>query len=202
MKLNITSNHKGRAPGDVHGLYHWLFCELELEHNYDLVSELSNDQVWAASKNFNPFNNNQRLIADRSQSGILAEFCNDFHSFKDQLINWAASDNQKLFSSRWYMDPAHYKNVCDFNIEVYKDTAGFSMPPHLDNSHIMIQAIINLTENPTGTEIYTFDSREPFYQAPTQKNKGLAFLNNSGAVHGIRNVTQDRYILYASIILK
>jgi hypothetical protein len=35
-----------------------------------------------------------------------------------------------------------------------------------------------------------------------EKNKGIAFLNNSGAVHGIQNITQDRYILYASVILK
>lgn len=202
MKLDITKTHKGRPATDVHGLYHWLFCELTLEHNYNIEEELLKDSVWTATDNFNPSSTHQRFIANRNNSEMLTKFCNDFYSFKEQLIDWATSDNQSLFSSRWYLGAAHYKNVCAFNIEIYKDIAGFSMPPHLDNSHVMLQAIINLTENQTGTEMYASDSQSPIYQASTEKNKGMAFLNNSGAVHGIQNVTQDRYILYASIILK
>ena len=87
----------------------------------------------------------------------------------------------------------------NIDVGINKDTVGFSMQPHLDNSHVVVQTIINLVDNPSATEIYEFNDTTPKYQMSTDVNKGVTFFNNPGAVHGIRNITRDRYTLYAAV---
>ena len=79
---------------------------------------------------------------------------------------------------------------------MYRGQGGLAMDIHLDNSHVMLQAVINLSDNETGTEMYAVDSTEPTFTMTGKKNHGIMFFNGPGALHGIRNVNKDRHILY------
>ena len=71
---------------------------------------------------------------------------------------------------------------------------------HLDNSHVMLQAVINLSDNETGTELYSVESDKPTYAMTGRRNHGIMFFNGPGTLHGIRNVNKDRHILYYGIM--
>jgi hypothetical protein len=71
---------------------------------------------------------------------------------------------------------------------------------HLDNNHIMLQLIVNLTDNDSGTEMYDIVSSDPYHRVTGEKNKGIMFLNGPGALHSIGNINKDRYILYSAVM--
>ena len=83
--------------------------------------------------------------------------------------------------------------------KLFKDLPGLNMDTHLDNSHIMLQSIINLTDNDVGTELFSIDSDKPIYTMTGKRNRGIMFFNSPGALHRIKNVTKERYIFYSAI---
>ena len=194
MELCINRTYEGRALTDVHTMYDWLFWDIELKHNYDLSAELVKPTIWHDNHEFKTA---CRYCADINQSEILLDFCNDFAKLKNQLIELAAG--YECFTYRWWKDIDYYLPKMNIDVGINKDTVGFSMQPHLDNSHVVVQTIINLVDNPSATEIYEFNDTTPKYQMSTDVNKGVTFFNNPGAVHGIRNITRDRYTLYAAV---
>jgi hypothetical protein len=79
---------------------------------------------------------------------------------------------------------------------------GFEMSPHIDNYHIMVQTIINLTENgDVGTEFYSPSKKLPYYAGSGALNTGTSFFNTHGSVHGIRNIDKPRFILYTAVYI-
>jgi hypothetical protein len=75
------------------------------------------------------------------------------------------------------------------------------MDIHCDNSHIVLQLIVNLTDNDAGTELFDVTSSDPYYTMTGQRNKGIIFLNGAGTLHSIRNINKDRYTLYSAIMI-
>lgn len=195
MQLNILKTHYGRASTDVHGVYEYLFWDVKLTHNYTLTEELNRKDIWHDSEGFGSCQR-YNLIPKKSQ--LLDNFCQEFEKFKDQLLDLVTQ--YKCFKYRWFRDIEYYRNKTSARVIINKDTEGMFMRPHVDNNHIMVQTIINLVDNTSGTELYEFNNSTPIYQMPADVNKGVAFFNNPGAVHGIRNITRDRYTLYAALV--
>ena len=79
---------------------------------------------------------------------------------------------------------------------------GFSLPPHLDNSHVMAHIIVNLVQDQANaTDFYYFDQDDPVYRAPTKKHHGVLFANTPGAVHALNSVLNPRWIWYAQLLI-
>lgn len=192
MVLKILNTHQGRPKNDVHSLYEWLFWDVEIVHDYDLSAELQRNDIWEHREV-------KRQFANFEKSLVLKTFFDEFQCLKNQFFNLVSSE--QCFKYRWYKDQDYYADRISMIGEVFKDLPCHVMRPHLDNSHVVLQTIINLVDNPSSTDIYSFDESLPIYRSSRKKNQGITFFNNPGAVHGITNETDDRYILYSALVL-
>ena len=91
-------------------------------------------------------------------------------------------------------------------VTIIKDSAGFSMHPHIDNREVIGVLIVNLHDNPKGTGTkflnypYEVGNEDIWYESPTKKNTGVFFLNNWNTWHKIENSTDEtRYIAINSL---
>ena len=181
MHLNVSDPFHVQSSTDVHRLYDYYFWEVSINHGYDLKNELSRQEIWYCNYSFG---GKERFNPDIDKSPVLKTFAEEFSTqFRDIFLNLAMSN--PLTKTRWFKNIEHYREKTSM---------------HLDNSHIVLQSIINLTDNQAGTELYNFDSTTPVYQTTGEINKGILFFNSPGAVHGIRNITNDRYTLYAALV--
>jgi hypothetical protein len=108
---------------------------------------------------------------------------------------------RNYFRKLWTKDHDYYANSTRTATVINYDAPGFSMTPHCDNNHIMLQLIVNLTDNDSGTELLDITSPESYYTMTGQRNKGIMFLNGAGTLHSIRNINKDRYTLYSAIMI-
>jgi hypothetical protein len=196
MKLNIGEAQFHRFADDVNHLYPQVLWEVEIEDDRDLTDELTRPDIWNTAA---VLQGTDRATYNRT-SDSLNEFCNQFAFCKEQVLHTAYHADKQIFNSSWYRDYEYYLKNSQFGIAVFKDMPGFSMNPHLDNNHIMVQLVINLTDNCASTKFYPFNSQEPFYTSSTKKYQGIMFLNTPGAVHDIADVAENRYILYSSVV--
>jgi hypothetical protein len=122
----------------------------------------------------------------------------EFLSAADQ----ADTDTGKAyFRKLWHRDLDYYVNSTKTVTVINHDAPGFAMDTHCDNNHIILQMIVNLTDNDTGTELFDITSSEPYYTMTGQRNKGIMFLNGAGTLHNIRNINKDRYTLYSAVMI-
>jgi hypothetical protein len=105
------------------------------------------------------------------------------------------------FKKLWPFGKDYYINNTQTQAAINYDMAGFETTTHCDNNHIMLQLIVNLTDNNTGTELFDISSPDPYYTMTGQQNKGIIFLNSAGALHTVRNINKDRYTLYSAITI-
>lgn len=86
------------------------------------------------------------------------------------------------------------------NSQIHHDSSGFEMAPHIDNSTVVVQMIVNIfQDNTETTRMYSPYSRTPYFEVPLQKNQGVVFVNSPGSLHAAGPVTSDRYTLYSHI---
>jgi hypothetical protein len=196
MKLNLGNEIIYRNKDDVNNLYPQVLWDLSLDCDLDISAELSRDDIWDYSTVLQGVG---RARYNRN-SDILNNFCAEFAFFKESILTAAYNVKDGIFQFSWYKDFDFYLKTSHLVIAIFKDMPGFSMNPHLDNNHIMVQLVINLKDNCASTKFYPFNSKEPFYVSSTKQNQGAMFLNTPGSVHDISDVTEDRYILYASIV--
>lgn len=196
MQLILNKTHRGASALDVHRLYQWLFWDVTLSHDYDLLPELQRQDIWHMTNRFGPRANRMEAVLERSP--VLREFCKEFEKLRDDFFAMVKDDN--FFKWRWTRDPSVYSTETNMIARIFKDLPGHAMQPHLDNNHIIMQTVINLVDNPSSTDIYSFVDSVPIYQSSKQQDRGVTFLNTPGAVHGIRNAESDRYILYSALI--
>ena len=200
MQLTFQSpqEHRTDPKKDVHNCYTYGYWNVELDFSdWDLSKELAREDVWRPE-----FPGSEgRQTVNPEGSDILNNFCQTFDQNKHMLVSQAFNDFNELFGYRWFKGLDFYINNTNILTTIFKDRVGFSCPPHLDNSHIILQLIINLMDNGTGTEFYDYLSAEPFAQGSSQQGQGVAFLNMPGSIHGVRNITQTRYILYSQITI-
>jgi hypothetical protein len=178
-----------------------LLWEVEFS-GYDLDSlypELMRSNIWEASRV-----QGHLRFESNNNSEMINSFLSEFSNLKNEILEYVFHFDQRTFRERWFRSLEDYKRDTVMTSKIFKDTPGFSMGAHLDNSHIITQLVLNVTNNSTGTEFYdkfnSDDDMIPYYKSPPEQYKGVLFFNNASSPHGIRNVTEDRFILYSGII--
>ena len=120
------------------------------------------------------------------------------YSCKDKLLDIVSLTNG--FKTKFLQPLSVYKEHTRQFSSIILDQPGFSMTPHMDNHDIIVQCIVNLVQdNETSTAFYNSYSETPVYQAPKKKNHGVMFVNTSGSLHGIQNITHNRWIWYSGV---
>ena len=210
MPINIIRTHyvpHGRK--EHNGTYDHLFWEVELvdsaTDSVDFQQRLNRDDIWQVGIAGQGI---KRLTYRPESDPELDHLVTVPSQHQEQFIRLAKGEHDIHIRSRWNIYSRWYRNVeyyiNDPDIKtittIFRDQAGFAMTIHLDNSHVMLQAVINLSDNETGTELYAVDSTEPTYTMTGQRNRGVMFFNSPGLLHGIRNVNKDRHILYYGIM--
>ena len=181
-----TVNHRGTCTFDL------LWWDVELVGETD--QQLVRQDIWNSNVAHCP---GRRLYTGGSQ--LLDHVIQTSTSSLVELIPLVLPHT--LVKMRWYRDLQYYQDQLRPWAEIMVDSAGTAMNPHLDNSHIVVQLIVNLADNDSGTEIYSINSPDPIYKLTGEKNKGIMLFNSPGALHGINNVNRDRYILCAGLTI-
>ena len=204
MTINIIkTHHVPHGHGAFNGTYDHLFWEVELvdsaTDSEDFQQRLNRDDIWQVGIAGQGI---KRLTYLPESDPVLDHLVQVPVQQQEQFIRLAKGVYNEQVSTRWYRDVEYYVNSSNIRTTstIYRDQVGFAMGIHLDNSHVMLQAVINLSDNETGTEMYAVDSTEPTYTMTSRRNHGIMFFNGPGALHGIRNVNKDRHILYYGIM--
>ena len=204
MTINIIKTHYvPHGHGAFNGTYDHLFWEVELvdsaTDSEDFQQRLNRDDIWQVGIAGQGI---KRLTYLPESDPVLDHLVQVPVQQQEQFIRLAKGVYNEQVSTRWYRDVEYYVNSSNIRTTstIYRDQVGFAMGVHLDNSHVMLQAVINLSDNETGTEMYAVDSIEPTYTMTGRRNHGIMFFNGPGALHGIRNVNKDRHILYYGIM--
>jgi hypothetical protein len=197
MTLEANKIYDEYVPRDIHHVQPILMWELEwktdLLNDPQLETELAREDIWVMESH----HRNLRGYYDRKSSKFLEKLAYEFTKYKQQFTDMVFDTNKRTIGHYWAKPKEYYSGHLFMPPIIYKDMPTFDMVPHIDSSHIMIQSIINLVDNgDMGTEFYYPDSHEPFYKSIGTKGKGGAFLNTHASIHGIRNITKPRYILY------
>ena len=204
MTINIIKTHYVRHGLDSsNSSYDHLFWEVELDEpttdHADFQERLWCDDIWQVGIAGQGI---KRLTYKLGSDSVLDQLVYMPKQQQTEFIRLAKGEHDEYVKTRWYKDTDYYLNNTDIDTisTIYRDQAGFEMGIHLDNSHVMLQAVINLSDNETGTELYAVDSNTPTYIMTGQRNRGIMFFNGPGTLHGIRNVNKDRHILYYGIM--
>ena len=197
MKIIVHNHFIITSEVDVFKQYNTPIWEIEIKDDVldtpEFESTLRNNDNFEVSQTHN---NSLRSLFKKT--GTVADLLND--SQKDFLLDLVSQTQS--FQSRYAMPFTHYQKKTYWFATVIKDHAGFDMPPHIDNSHIVVQMVVNLLQdNETSTEFYKHNESVPCYRAPLKRNHGVIFLNTPGAMHRIANVNQTRWILYGGLIM-
>lgn len=190
--------HASKSVVGVNGTYDVLFWEIELDtpltESDEFKKQLFRNDIWEQAHRAN------RLCYTTNMSSILDATVSIPAEHMSQFVQTAANAGF-LFGTRWYQGAEYYsKHAATHTMtQLFKDLPGFDMDIHLDNSHVMLQSIINLTDNDVGTELFSIDSDKPIYTMSGKRNRGIMFFNSPGALHRIKNVAKERYILYFGI---
>lgn len=114
--------------------------------------------------------------------------------------------------------PAYNNSKYNFSMKEYltsklgviyfgvKDNPKFKMEPHFDNRGIFGNLIINLKDNTDGTSFYNYSLKGNLetksYCGPTEKGKGVFFLNSEETLHSVENTSkEDRFVLNIAIVI-
>jgi len=204
MTIHITKTHYvPHGPSAFNGTYDHLFWEIELvdsaTEDADFQNRLLCDDIWQVGIAGQGI---KRLTYRPESDPVLDHLVAVPGQQQEEFIRLANGKHDAHVRNRWYRNVEYYVNNTSVETvsTIYRDQAGFKMGIHLDNSHVMLQAVINLSDNETGTELYAVDGDEPTYQMTGRRNHGIMFFNGPGALHGIRNVNKDRHILYYGIM--
>lgn len=199
----IKTYHVPHGHSAFNGTYDHLFWEIELDdpatEDADFQNRLLDDNIWQVGVAGQGI---KRLTYKLESDPVLDHLVAVPAQQQAEFIRLAKGEHGEHVGTRWYRDVEYYVNSIDVKTitTIYRDQEGFRMGLHLDNSHVMLQAVINLSDNETGTELYAVDSDQPVYTMTGQRNRGIMFFNGPGALHGIRNVNKDRHILYYGIM--
>ena len=199
MSIKIIKPHHyaSKSVAGVNGTYDVLFWEIELDtpltESDEFKKQLFRDDIWEPGQA-------NRLCYTTGRSSILDATVSIPDEHMSKFIHTTANAGF-LFESRWFWGAEYYSKHAGTHTmtKLFKDLPGLNMDIHLDNSHVMLQSIINLTDNNVGTELFSIDSDKPIYTMTGERNRGIMFFNSPGALHRIKNVTKERYILYFAV---
>ena len=203
IKLGQRHIHSVESTVNHYKSYDNVFWDVELVDVPDCWNELQRSDVW----DINPAVQGAKrhsCLTGHHNSDLLNQVGNLPTQYREEFIRAAGQADIELggdyFKKCWYRDVEYYiKHSHTFGV-IFHDEPGFEMGIHLDNHHIMLQLIVNLTDNDSGTEMYDIVSSAPYHRLTGEKNKGIMFLNSPGALHSIGHINKDRYILYSAVM--
>jgi hypothetical protein len=141
----------------------------------------------------------------KQSAGTLDIFIDSFNNLiflKIQELVFAEKIKE-IFQSRWPIDSKQFDSNMFAMTHIFKDPPNFSMGKHLDNQRVVGNAIVNLVDNNSTTEFFDYkDSDKVIFSTEGTRNKGILFLNTPAALHHIKNLNSDRYIINTSIMIK
>ena len=183
--------------------YDIVFWDVELVDVPDCRDELQRPDIWSEIAATQGAKRHQ-CLSDHHNSELLNQIGHLPQNHREEFLRAASQTDTDLgynyFNKSWRLGVDYYiKNSHTVSV-INHDEPGFRMGIHLDNNHIMLQLIINLTDNDSGTEMYDIVNPEPYHKVTGEKNKGIMFLNGPGALHSIGNINKDRYILYSAVM--
>jgi hypothetical protein len=204
IQLGQRRIHKVLQPSHLNGTYDNVFWEVELVDAPDCSNELLRTDIWIDNTTSNISCQRKQCQAN-CKSDMLKEILQVPGQQRAEFLGAAAQadtdTNKYYFRQLWPSDLDYYVNSTRTATVINHDAPGFSMDIHCDNSHIVLQLIVNLTDNDAGTELFDVTSSDPYYTMTGQRNKGIIFLNGAGTLHSIRNINKDRYTLYSAIMI-
>ena len=197
MKFIVHNQFDLMSDSDVFKQYCTPIWEIELQSDAldtpEFESSLRDNDNFTVSEG-----HNNPLRCKFTGTGTVTDFLAD--SQKDFLLDLVSQS--PVFRPRYTLPFGDYQKRTHWLATIFRDQAGFDMAPHIDNSHVMVQMVVNLLQdNETSTEFYQFNDSEPCYRAPLKRNHGVVFLNTPGAMHRIANVDQTRWILYGGLTI-
>jgi len=203
IKLGQLHVHRVNFPIKNNITYDIVFWDVELVDAPDCQDQLQRTDVWQQDSAVQGKKRHQCLTGHHD-SELLNQIGNLTQNHREEFIRAAGQADIELggdyFKKCWYRDVEYYVTHSHTFGVIFHDEPGFEMGIHLDNHHIMLQLVINLTDNDSGTEMYDIVSSEPYHKLTGEKNKGIMFLNSPGALHSIGNINKDRYILYSAVM--
>lgn len=197
IELRFPGTHQPDQTHPIYSFYRLTVWDLELrwdqQWQIDIQREVSRDDVWAPG--YFP----TRCYYTGDDDHIL-EICNSLASHKDHILAQINQHQPDLFNVRWPRGLDYYKKNSRMQTAVFRDSPGFYIPPHVDNQHIIVQAIVNLVDNgDVGTEFHTVLNPAAWYRTSGIAGLGSMFVNGPGGIHSIKNGSQNRYVLYTTI---
>lgn len=160
----------------------------------------------------------QAVTNDDDKLNLLVNEISDEAIFK--MFDELDGVNKRIFSGYYGYDTSKpssefFKRNLNINKDILKDNNINVFPPHFDGRNTFGTIIINLTDNETATQFFDYrDKNKLIYTAPTQKGKGVFWINCETTFHGygidINNIQSStglvrndfRYALLANITLK
>jgi len=203
IKIGQRHVHRVNFPIKDNSTYDVVFWDVELVDVPDCWDELQRSDVWEQAPAMQGAKRHS-CLSGHHDSDLLNQIGQIVQQHREEFIRTAVQADIDLdcnyFNKCWYRDVEYYvKHAHTFGV-IFHDEPGFEMGIHLDNNHIMLQLIVNLTDNDSGTAMYDIVSPDPYYKLTGEKNKGIIFLNGPGALHSIGNINKDRYILYSAVM--
>lgn len=204
IQLGQRHIHKVTQPSHIHGMYDNVFWEVELVDAPDCSNELLGTDIWVDNTT-SAISHQRKQCRIDCKSDMLKEILQVPGQQRAEFLGAAAQADtdtgQAYFRKLWPRDLDYYVNSTRTITVINHDAPGFAMGTHCDNNHIILQMIVNLTDNDTGTELFDITSPDPYYTMTGQRNKGIMFLNGAGTLHNIRNINKDRYTLYSAVMI-
>lgn len=194
-ELKITNFFKSEIDFFGQNLLIWNINLLNTDYN-SIQQELLRSDIWDSGQPQGP----GRYVHNHTSS-ILNELVSNFSQLRTDILYNVYHQDPDQFNGIWPKGIDYYMKHSKMPTNIYKDTAGFMMHPHLDNHHVVVQVIINLQDNTGSTTFYSPFTGKPVVSAPSKAGEGIMFFNNANSIHGINGITQDRFILYSYIEL-
>lgn len=132
---------------------------------------------------------------------LLKDFSYNFRSVLADLLTL----KKEILSDRWLRKSGEdLMKVAGIHTKIFRDPPKFSMTPHLDNTFMIANAILNLVDNEDSTTFHDYrNPKKVVFVGPKKKNKGIIFLNTPGSLHSISNTSnRPRYIINSSAFLE
>jgi len=197
MEIIVHNHFTLASDSDVFKQYSTPVWEIEIRS--DLIDLPEFESTLRCDDNFQmSLGHNSLLRCACNNTGIVANLYTE--SQQEFLLDLVSEIPE--FKYRYPRPKDEYQTKTRWFANIFRDQAGFDMIPHIDNSHIMVQMVVNLLQdNNTSTEFYQFNELVPCYRAPLKRNHGVIFLNTPGAIHRIADVNQTRWILYSGLVI-
>lgn len=204
IQLGQRHIHKVLQPSHLNGMYDNVFWEVELVDAPDCSNELLCTDIWVDNTT-SAISHQRKQCRMDCTSDMLKEILQvpgrQCAEFLGAAVLVDTDTGKGYFRKLWYRDIDYYVDCAKTVTVINYDAPGFATSLHCDNNHIILQMIVNLTDNDTGTELFDITSPEPYYTMTGQRNKGIMFLNGAGTLHNIRNINKDRYTLYSAVMI-